>query len=320
MNYWIKAAHGNETHVTIFHILGFSGSPLLELLFFLLCLTVYTLTLLGNSLIVFLTLSNPALQTPMYFFLRNLSFLELCYSSVTMPRILTSYVTGNNKISFTGCAVQMSFFLLMGCAECYILGVMAYDRYVAVCRPLRYMAMMDKRSCMLLVAGSWMSGLPVSSVQTTLTFSSPFCGPNEINHFFCDIPPVLNLVCADTSQIKMAMLIITVVIIIAPFTLILISYAHIIAAVVRMSSSESRQKAISTCSSHLLVVTLFYGSAMTVYLLPQSSDSSGNDKVLSLFYTMVTPMVNPIIYSFRNKEVKAALWRTVGFPLLSQET
>nr|XP_056719753.1 olfactory receptor 10A4-like [Euleptes europaea] len=315
MNNQMKAALGNNTHVSVFHILGFSGSPLLELLFFILCLTIYTMTLLGNGLIVFLTLSNPALQTPMYFFLRNLSFMELCYSSITMPRILTSYVTGNNKISFTGCAVQMCFFLLLGCAECYILGAMAYDRYVAVCHPLRYMAIMDKCSCTLLVVGSWMSGFPVSSVQTTLTFSSPFCGPNEINHFFCDIPPVLRLVCADTSQIEMAMLIITVVIIIAPFMLILISYAHIIAAVVRMSSSESRQKAISTCSSHLLVVTLFYGSAMTVYLCPQSSGSSENDKVLSLFYTMVTPMVNPMIYCLRNKEVKAALWKTVGFQL-----
>ncbi|XP_048372634.1 olfactory receptor 10A7-like [Sphaerodactylus townsendi] len=307
MSYWMKAAHGNSTRVAIFHLLGFSGSPLLELLFFLCCLTAYTLTLVGNGLIVFLTLSSPALQTPMYFFLRNLSFMELCYSSITMPRILTNYVTGNNKISFIGCAVQMYFFLLLGCAECYILGVMAYDRYVAVCYPLRYMTIMDKYSCALLVVGSWMSGLPVSSVQTTLTFSSPFCGPNEINHFFCDIPPVLRLVCADTSQIEIAMLIITVIIIISPFMLILISYARIIVAVVRMSSSESRQKAVSTCSSHLLVVTLFYGSAMTVYLFPQS-----NDKLLSIFYTMVTPMVNPIIYSLRNKEVKAALWKTVG--------
>lgn len=314
MNYWNKTAHGNDTHVTMFHILGFSGSPLLELLFFLLCLTVYTLTLLGNGLIVFLTLSSPALQSPMYFFLRNLSFLELCYSSVTMPRILTSYVTGNNKISFTGCAVQMSLFLIIGCAECCILGAMAYDRYVAVCHPLRYMTMMDKHSCVLLVVGSWMSGVAVSCIQTTLIFSSPFCGPNEINHFFCDIPPVLRLVCTDTSEIEMIMLILTAIIIIAPFMLILVSYTHIIAAVVRMSSSESRQKAVSTCSSHLLVVTLFYGSAMTVYLLPQNSGSSETDKVLSLFYTMVTPMVNPIIYSLRNKEVKAALWKTVAFP------
>ncbi|XP_015277197.1 PREDICTED: olfactory receptor 10A7-like [Gekko japonicus] len=311
-NPWNKETDQNVTHVSVFIFLGFSAKPLGQLLFFLLFLTIYTLTLLGNGLIIFLTLISPALQTPMYFFLRNLSFVEICYSSITLPRLLISYVTGNNKISFIGCAVQMYFFLILGSAECYILGAMAYDRYVAVFHPLRYMTIMDKHSCTLLVVGSWLSGIPASFVQTTWAFISPFCGPNEIDHFFCDIPPVLRLVCADTSQNEIAMFTFAVIVVIAPFMLILISYSHIIAAVVKMSSSENRKKAVSTCSSHLLVVTLFYGSGMVVYTCPQSSGNSGTDKVVSLFYTIVTPMLNPVIYTLRNQEVKDALWKTMA--------
>ncbi|XP_060111192.1 olfactory receptor 10A7-like, partial [Heteronotia binoei] len=309
-SYQPLAVDQNDTRVSVFIFLGFSAKPLGQLLFFLLFLTIYTLILLGNGFIIFLTLISPALQTPMYFFLRNLSFVKICYSSITLPQLLISFINGNNKIFFIGCAVQLYFFLLLGSAECYILGAMAYDRYVAVCHPLRYMTIMGKRSCSLLVVGSWWSGMPVAFAQTTLTFISSFCGPNEIDSF-CDIPPVLRLVCADTSQNEIAMFTITMVIVIAPFTLILISYSHIKAAVVRMSSSESRKKAVSTCSSHLLVVTLFYGSGMVVYMCPQSSGNSGTDKVISLFYTIVTPMLNPIIYTLRNQEVKGALRKTI---------
>lgn len=315
---WDKAAVDNDTHVSVFVFLGFSASPVGQLLFFLLCLAIYTLTLLGNGLIVFLTLASSTLQSPMYFFLGNLSSLELCYSSVTLPRILASFLTGNNKIPFTACAAQMYFFLLLGCAECYLLAAMAYDRYVAVCHPLRYMSIMDKHSCELLIVGSWLSGLPVSFIQTSLVFTSPFCGPNEINHFFCDLAPVLRLVCADTSRNEIANITVTVTFITVPFMLILFSYGYIIAAVVRMSSAECRQKAFSTCSSHLLVVTLFFGSGMVMYLRPRSSYNSSSDKVVALFYTVITPMLNPVIYSLRNKEVKDALWKTVAGHWFSQ--
>ncbi|XP_065270019.1 olfactory receptor 10A7-like [Emys orbicularis] len=253
----------------------------------------------------------------MYFFIGNLSFLEICYSSVTLPKMMAISLTGNSTISFTGCAAQMYFFLLLGSAECYLLAAMAYDRYVAICHPLRYVAIMERRPCVWLVAGSWLSGIPVSFIQTTLVFTSPFCGPNKINHFFCDVAPVLQLVCADTSRNEMSNITVTVVFLAIPFTLILISYTRIIATVLKMSSPGSRHRAFSTCSSHLVVVTLFYGSGMVMYLRTRSSHTTENDKLLSLFYTVVTPMLNPVIYSLRNEEVKGALRRRVAGKRLS---
>ncbi|CAM5153331.1 unnamed protein product [Eretmochelys imbricata] len=194
---------------------------------------------------------------------------------------------------------------------------MAYDRYVAICHPLHYVAIMERRSCAWLVAGSWLSGIPVSFIQTTLVFTSPFCGPNKIDHFFCDVAPVLRLVCADTSRNEMSNIMVTVVFLATPFTLILTSYTCIIATVLKMSSPGSRHKAFSTCSSHLVVVMLFYGSGMVMYLRPRSSHEPENDKLLSLFYTVVTPMLNPVIYSLRNEEVKGALRRRVAGKRLS---
>ncbi|XP_024056594.1 olfactory receptor 10A7-like [Terrapene carolina triunguis] len=312
-----ELAHGNSTAVSEFIILGFSSSLLGQVLLFLMCFAIYTLTLLGNSLIVLITLADPSLHISMYFFIGNLSFLEICYSSVTLPKMMAISLTGDNTISFTGCAAQMYFFLLLGSAECYLLAAMAYDRYVAICHPLRYVAIMERRSCVWLVAGSWLSGIPVSFIQTTLVFTSPFCGPNKINHFFCDVAPVLQLVCADTSRNEMSNITVTVVFLAIPFTLILISYTCIIATVLKMSSPGSRHRAFSTCSSHLVVVTLFYGSGMVMYLRPRSSHTTENDKLLSLFYTVVTPMLNPVIYSLRNEEVKGALRRRVAGKRLS---
>ncbi|XP_067388307.1 olfactory receptor 10A7-like [Emydura macquarii macquarii] len=312
-----KLAQGNSTAVSEFIILGFPSSPLGQVLLFLVYFAVYTLTLLGNSLIVLITLADPALHIPMYFFIGNLSFLEICYSSVTLPKMLAISLTGRNTISFTGCAAQMYFFLLLGSAECYLLAAMAYDRYVAICHPLRYMAIMERKSCTWLVAGSWLSGIPVSFIQTTLVFTSPFCGPNKIDHFFCDVAPVLRLVCADTSRNEMSNIMVTVIFLATPFTLILASYAHIIATILRMASAGSRHRAFSTCSSHLLAVTLFYGSGIVVYLHPRSSYVMVNDKLLSLFYTVVTPMLNPIIYSLRNQDVKEALRRKMAGKRLS---
>uniref|UniRef100_A0A674IJQ8 Olfactory receptor n=1 Tax=Terrapene triunguis TaxID=2587831 RepID=A0A674IJQ8_9SAUR len=309
---------GNQTFLTEFILLGFGASPKLQILLLLLFLVIYIVTMAGNILIMAVVVADQHLHTPMYFFLGNLSCLETCYTSTVLPSMLASLLTGDRTISVGGCcAAQMYFFLLLGSAECYLLAAMAYDRYVAICHPLRYVAIMERRSCVWLVAGSWLSGIPVSFIQTTLVFTSPFCGPNKINHFFCDVAPVLQLVCADTSRNEMSNITVTVVFLAIPFTLILISYTCIIATVLKMSSPGSRHRAFSTCSSHLVVVTLFYGSGMVMYLRPRSSHTTENDKLLSLFYTVVTPMLNPVIYSLRNEEVKGALRRRVAGKRLS---
>uniref|UniRef100_A0A8C3EZ09 Olfactory receptor n=1 Tax=Chrysemys picta bellii TaxID=8478 RepID=A0A8C3EZ09_CHRPI len=308
---------GNQTFLTEFILLGFGASPKLQILLLLLFLVIYIVTMAGNILIMAVVVVDQHLHTPMYFFLGNLSCLETCYTSTVLPSMLASLLTGDRTISVGGCAAQMYFFLLLGSAECYLLAAMAYDRYVAICHPLRYVAIMERRSCVWLVAGSWLSGIPVSFIQTTLVFTSLFCGPNKIDHFFCDVAPVLQLVCADTSRNEMSNITITVVFLAIPFTLILISYTCIIATVLKMSSPGSRHRAFSTCSSHLVVVTLFYGSGMVMYLRPRSIHTTENDKLLSLFYTVVTPMLNPVIYSLRNKEVKGALRRWVAGKRLS---
>ncbi|XP_014449189.1 olfactory receptor 10A7-like [Alligator mississippiensis] len=308
----------NNTTVTRFIILGLCRNPLCQMLLFLMCFILYTFTLLGNSLILLITMTEPALHSAMYFFLGNLSFLEICYSSVTLPKMLAVFLTGDNTISFMGCAAQMYFFLLLGSAECYLLAAMAYDRYVAICYPLRYTQIMDRRSCIWLVVSSWLSGIPVAFTQTSLVFTSLFCGPNEVDHFFCDLAPVQGLICTDISQNEISNMVITIVFLATPFTLILVSYFHIISTILQMPSANSSHKAFSTCSSHLVAVTLFYGSGIVMYLHPRSSHALEHGKVVSLFYTVVTPCLNPIIYSLRNKEIKEALRRRMARKRTSQ--
>uniref|UniRef100_G1PYZ3 Olfactory receptor n=2 Tax=Myotis lucifugus TaxID=59463 RepID=G1PYZ3_MYOLU len=239
-------------------------------------------------------------QSPMYFFLRNLSFLEIGFNLVIVPKMLGTLIIQDTTISFLGCATQMYFFFFFGAAECCLLATMAYDRYVAICDPLRYPVIMGRRACAHLAAASWFSGFPVATVQTTWIFSFPFCGPNRVNHFFCDSPPVIALVCADTSLFELEALTATVLFILFPFLLILGSYVRILSTIFRMPSAEGKRKAFSTCSSHLLVVSLFYSTAILTYFRPRSSTSPENKKLLSLSYTVVTPMLNPIIYSLRN--------------------
>lgn len=250
---------------------------------------------------------DPALQTPMYFLLGNFSFLEICYVSVVLPRMLTSLCTQRRTVSLAACAAQMCFFLMLGATECFLLAVMAYDRYIAICHPLHYPLVMNYKVCVQLVAGSWIGGIPVQIGQTFQIFSLSFCGSNLINHFFCDIPPILKLACGisivnETMVYIVAMLFVTV-----PFLLILVSYGKIISTILKLPSATSRAKAFSTCSSHLIVVTLFFGSATIAYLRPKTQDSAGTDKVLSLLYTIATPLFNPMIYSLRNKDVIKAL-------------
>uniref|UniRef100_A0A670JM23 Olfactory receptor n=1 Tax=Podarcis muralis TaxID=64176 RepID=A0A670JM23_PODMU len=290
-----------------FILLGLSGDPNLQSALFSTFLVLYIITLVGNLLIILLTLADPALHTPMYFFLRNLSFLEICYTSVNVPKMLANLLSGNKSISFIGCAVQTYFIFFLGGSECFLLASMAYDRYVAICKPLHYHVLMSV--CVRLTLASWLCGILLPLVNTSWAFSLPYCGSNEINHFFCDFPPVLKLACADTSLNEAVMLVSSLIITLIPFVFILISYACILGTILRVPSATGRQKLFSTCSSHLIMVTLFYGTASFMYLQPKSSYSLERDKFLSLFYTVITPMLNPIIYTLRNTEVKKAVKR-----------
>ncbi|XP_007518755.2 olfactory receptor 10AG1-like [Erinaceus europaeus] len=297
----------NLTKLMDFVLLDFAELPHLQGLLFALFLVIYIFILLGNGTILLITKVDPALRTPMYFFLGNFSFLEICYVSATLPRMLTSLWTQRRTISLVACATQMCCVIVLGATECFLLAVMSYDRYVAICSPLHYPLLMNPRVCVQMVAGCWVTGVPVQIGQTFQIFSLSFCGSNLINHFFCDIPPILKLASGDTLVNEMVVYLAAVLFITVPFILIAVSYGKIISTILRLSSSTSRAKAFSTCSSHLVVVTLFYGSAIITYLRPKNQDSGGTDKVLSLFYTIVTPLFNPVIYSLRNKDVIRAL-------------
>ncbi|XP_007519581.1 olfactory receptor 10AG1-like [Erinaceus europaeus] len=298
---------GNHSTMTGFILIGFSDVPGLQGFLFGVFLLIYVIILMGNTLIIIITKTDSLLQTPMYFFLGNFSFLEICYVSVTIPRMLRDLCRQNRHISILACAVQMYFFLILGVTECFILTAMAYDRYVAICHPLIYPLIMNYRRCVRLAAACWISGIPVHIGFTYQIFSLPFCGSHQLNHFFCDVPPLVKLACGDTFVTEMLTYVIAVIVVTTPFLLILASYVKIISAILKLPSASGRAKAFSTCSSHLTVVTMFFGSGCLVYLRPKSSHSTGMEKILSLFYTMVIPMFNPIIYCLRNKDVMVAL-------------
>uniref|UniRef100_G3U8C1 Olfactory receptor n=1 Tax=Loxodonta africana TaxID=9785 RepID=G3U8C1_LOXAF len=297
----------NLTEMMEFALLGFADMPHLQWFLFGLFLVIYIIILMSNGTIFLITKMDPALQTPMYFFLANFSFLEICYVSATLPRMLMNLGTQRRRISMAACATQMCFVLLFGGTESLLLAVMAYDRYVAICNPLHYPLVMNHRVCIQLVTGSWITGIPVMIGHTYQIFSLPFCRSKQINHFFCDIPPILKLACGDTFVNEMLVYIVTVLFVMFPFLLILGSYSKIISIILKLPSATSQAKAFSTCSSHLMVVVLFFGSAIITYLRPNTRHSEGTDKVLSLFYTILTPMFNPMIYSLRNKDVIMAL-------------
>ncbi|XP_032757974.1 olfactory receptor 10AG1-like [Rattus rattus] len=299
-----------ETNLTIpveFVLLGFSDIPKLHWLLFGIFLLIYMIILLGNGIIILITRVDPSLQTPMYFFISNFSFLEICYVSVTLPRMLMDLFTLKGNISFLACATQMCLFLILGATECFLLAVMAYDRYVAICNPLHYPVVMSTKVCTQLVIASWVTGIPIQVGQTYQILSLPFCDSNQINHFFCDIPPLLKLACGNIFVNEIVVFIFAILIVTVPFMLILASYSRIISTILKLPSNTGRTKAFSTCSSHLIVVFLFYGSASVTYLKPKSNKHEGTDKLLSLFYTILTPMFNPLIYSLRNKHVTEAL-------------
>ncbi|KAK7803532.1 hypothetical protein U0070_023760 [Myodes glareolus] len=308
---FMPMAAGNWSRITEFVLMSFSSLPTeIQALLFLAFLAIYLITLMGNSLIILVTLADPMLQSPMYFFLRNLSFLEIGFNLVIVPKMLGTLIAQDTSISFLGCATQMYFFFFFGVAECFLLATMAYDRYVAICSPLHYPVIMNQGTRAKLAAASWFPGFPVATVQTTWLFSFPFCANNKVNHFFCDSPPVLRLVCADTAQFEVYAIVGTILVVMIPCLLILCSYTRIAASILKIPSAKGKHKAFSTCSSHLLVVSLFYVSSSLTYFRPKSNNSPESKKLLSLSYTVVTPMLNPIIYSLRNNEVKNALSRT----------
>ncbi|XP_067393396.1 olfactory receptor 10A4-like [Emydura macquarii macquarii] len=309
-------ASRNHTVVKQFFFVPFSNLLVLRISLFFLVLLMYLLTIAGNMLIITLTVVDSALRSPMYFFLRNLSFLEIGYTSSTIPKMLVNFLSKDQSISFLGCATQMYFFTFLGITECCLLAAMSYDRYVAICHPLHYTAMMSRAVCLQLSAVCWLIGLLVGIGQTTLIFTLPYCGPNRINHFFCDLPPLLKLACTDTYKNEISIFISCVLFIMVPFLLILVSYVHILHAILKIPSATGRSKTFSTCSSHLIVVTLFFGSGIVTYLRPKSSNSLSTNKLLSLFYTVVSPMLNPLVYSLRNKEVKEAVRRVMARKIL----
>ncbi|XP_072483605.1 olfactory receptor 10AG1-like [Notamacropus eugenii] len=297
----------NLTIVKEFVIQGFYELPNLQGLLFGIFTVIYMSILMGNGLMAIIIKTDPALHTPMYFFLGNFSFLEICYTSVILPRMLMNLWTQNRNISMVACAAQLYVLLILAATECLLLAVMAYDCYVAICRPLYYPVIMNQKVCVQLVVGSWVCGIPVQIGQTYQIFSMPFCGSNKLNHIFCDVPPLLKLACGDTSINELFAYAVAVLFGTIPFFLIIWSYVNIIATILNLPVGMGRSKAFSTCSSHLIVVALFVGSALTTYLRPKSTHSPVIDKVLSLFYTIVTQMFNPLIYGLRNKDVIAAL-------------
>ena len=301
-----------------FIFLGLSQDSQTQILLFILFLIIYLLTVLGNLLIIILILTDSQLHTPMYFFLRNLSFADLCFSTSIVPQVLAHFLVKKKTISFVGCMTQVIVFLLVGCTECALLAMMSYDRYVAVCKPLHYSTIVTHQVCLQLTIGSWASGAVVSLVDTTFTFQLPYQGQNIINHYFCEPPALLKLASADTYRTEMAIFAMGVVILLAPVCLILVSYWNIISTVIQMQAGEGRLKAFSTCGSHLIVVVLFYGSAIFTYMRPNTKTTKEWDKMISVFYTVVTPMLNPIIYSLRNKDVKGALRRLARRKSFSQ--
>ncbi|KAG9463094.1 olfactory receptor 5V1-like [Eleutherodactylus coqui] len=297
----------NETTVKSFVLLGLSIVPHLQAIYFLLFLIIYTITLSGNVLLIVVVRINSNLHTPMYFFLSNLSFIDICFSSTVVPKILVNTLSHDKSISFVGCASQMFFSLELGATECVILAVMAYDRYVAICNPLRYLIIMNKRLCHCLAAGCWITIFIIAMGFAISTFQLPYCKSNHISHFFCEMPPLFKISCRDTLFNEVAVYIAGGLIALASFLLTLISYFGIISTILKIRSSEGRYKAFSTCASHLTVVSLYYGTIVFMYLRPRHSYSPVRDRAVSVLYTVVTPMLNPIIYSIRNKDVKGTL-------------
>ncbi|KAM5246899.1 olfactory receptor 8K3-like [Ctenodactylus gundi] len=296
----------NLTAVTEFILLGITNRPELKAPLFGLFLIIYVTSLVGNLGMIILTSVDPRLRTPMYFFLKHLAVTDLGYSTAVGPKMLVNFVVERNTISYYSCAAQLACFLLFIGSELFILSAMSYDRYVAICSPLLYMAIMSRRICWALVAIPYLYCMFLSLLIIIEIFSLPFCG-DTINHFYCDCVPLISLLCSDTREVEFIIMIFAAFDLVSSLLMVLVSYLLILWAILRMKSAEGRRKALSTCGSHLTVVTVFYGTLIFMYVQPQASHSIDTDKLSSIFYTLVIPMLNPLIYSLRNRDVKCAL-------------
>ena len=306
-----RMGESNQSMTLDFTLMGLFSHSGPHMVLFSLVVTIFTVGLLGNAILFFLIQTNSRLHTPMYFLLSQLSLLDVGFPLITIPKMAVDFLQGESSISFGGCAAQMFSLMLLGVAEGVLLSLMSYDRYVAVCHPLHYPVLMRRQVCLLMVGTSWMSGVLVASIQTSVALHFPYCASHAVGHFFCELPALLKLSCADTSAYELALSISGVLILLLPLSLIAASYSQVLGAVVRMRSSEARHKAFTTCSSHITVVGLFYGAAVFMYMVPGAYHSPQQDNVVSLFYSLITPMLNPLIYSLRNREVRMALVKMI---------
>ncbi|XP_021049884.1 olfactory receptor 5W2-like [Mus pahari] len=307
-----------ENFTTVFNefvLLGLSSRQNVQQGLFALFFLVYSLTVIANLGMILLIKLDSRLHTPMYYFLSNLSFCDICYSTIISPKMLADFLSKEKRIPYNLCAIQLYFFGAFGDVECLMLAVMAYDRYVAICNPLLYTIKMSKELCIQLVAVAYAIGLVDSTIHTSCAFRLSFCNSNVINHFFCDLPPLLALSCSDTSINEILMFTLIGCVVGCSIVTVLLSYCYIIATICRMNSAEGRHKAFSTCASHFMAVAIFYGTLLFMYFRPSSSYSMDTDKMASVFYTVVIPMLNPLIYSLRNKDVKGALKKSININL-----
>ncbi|XP_076994140.1 olfactory receptor 2T29-like [Tamandua tetradactyla] len=309
----------NHTGGSAFMLLGIFSQSKHPALLCMVIFVIFLMALSGNAILILLIHSDAHLHTPMYFFISQLSLMDVMYICVTVPKMLMDQVRSVNKISVPECGIQMFLYATLVGSEFFLLGAMAYDRYVAICQPLRYPILMNHRVCVLLVSGCWLLGLVDGFVLTPITMTFPFCQSREIRHFFCEVPAVTKLSCSDTSLIESLMYLCCVLMLLIPVTVISSSYTFIILTIHRMNSAEGRKKAFATCSSHMTVVTLFYGAAIYTYMLPSSFHTPEKDMVVSFFYTVLTPVLNPLVYSLRNKDVTGALKKMLNMGAVSQD-
>ncbi|XP_032349734.1 olfactory receptor 2AP1 [Camelus ferus] len=301
----------NKTTLTEFILLGLTDVPELQMVVFTFLFLAYLLSMMGNLTILILTLLDSHLQTPMYFFLQNFSFLEISFTNIFIPRVLISITTGNKTISFAGCFTQYFFAIFLGSTEFYLLAAMSYDRYVAVCKPLHYTTTMSSRACTQLVLCSWLAGLMVIIPPITLMSQQDFCASNRLNHYFCDYEPLRELSCSDTSLIEKVVFLVASVTLVVTLVLVILSYTFIIRTVLKLPSGQQRTKAFSTCSSHLIVISLSYGSCFFIYIKPTAKEADSFNKGAALLITSAAPLLNPFIYTLRNQQVKQAFKDTV---------
>lgn len=310
---------GNYSIYADFVLLGLFSNTRFPWLLFVFIFLVFVISIASNTIMIILIHVDSRLHTPMYFLLSQLSIMDILYISTIVPKMLVDQMVGQRAISFAGCTAQHFLYLTLAGAEFFLLGLMSYDCYIAICNPLRYPALMSLKFCLLIVLLAWLGGSIDGFLLTPITMQFPFCSSREINHFFCEVPALLKLSCMDTSAYETSMYICCIMMLLIPFSVISASYTRILITVYRMSEAEGRRKAVATCSSHMVVVTLFYGAAMYTYVLPHSYHTPEQDKAVSAFYTILTPLLNPLIYSLRNKDVTGALQKALGSCLCSAQ-